>query len=311
MLFEPVRSAEPPIELRQQPARTPRARLRRLARGHGLAGRRDGRDAACRHARASSRATRRACGASNSAARLRIARRYVREARLPSASSRAPRSRASHAAFTSSGITNGGSSQPEILARRRGLGGAERGAVRRGRALHVRRTVADDRSCSRSATAVRSRRARPRSRARIACGIVAVDVRHDVPAVGLEALRRVVGEPAARRRRRSRCRCRRRRRSACRASACPRTSTPRARCLPSGSRRRGTRTCSDRRSCASGRLNSAARCFSASAMPTAFASPWPSGPVVVSMPSSSSRSGWPATREPSWRKFLSSSTPMS
>ncbi len=116
-------------------------------------------------------------------------------------------------------------------------------------------------------------------------GIVAVDVRHHVPAVGREALRRVVGEPAAR--------------LAvdrdavvvvegdqlAELAACRRTRTPRARCLPSCSRRRGTRTCSDRRRLKSSRLNSAARCFSASAMPTAFAMPWPSGPVVVSMPS--------------------------
>ena len=47
--------------------------------------------------------------------------------------------------------------------------------------------------------------------------------------------------------------------------------------------------------------------FSASAMPTALAKPWPSGPVVVSMPMSRSRSGCPAVREPSWRNFFSSS----
>ena len=41
-------------------------------------------------------------------------------------------------------------------------------------------------------------------------GVVAVDVLHDVPAVGFEALRRVFGEPARRPCRRWRCRCRRR-----------------------------------------------------------------------------------------------------
>ena len=46
---------------------------------------------------------------------------------------------------------------------------------------------------------------------------------------------------------------------------------------------------------------------SASAMPTALASPWPSGPVVVSIPGAWPYSGWPAVRLPSWRKRLSSS----
>src|SRR4029077_6105104 len=35
---------------------------------------------------------------------------------------------------------------------------------------------------------------------------------------------------------------------------------------------------------------------SASAMPTALAMPWPSGPVVVSMPAAWPYSGWPAVR---------------
>ncbi len=114
---------------------------------------------------------------------------------------------------------------------------------------------------------------------------MAVDVRDHVPAIGLEALRGVVGEPAGPRRRRWRCRCRRRARSACSASACRPASRPRARCLPSGSRRRGTRRCGGRRSSRRpSRLNSAASSASPSAMPTALARPWPSGPVVVSTP---------------------------
>ena len=43
---------------------------------------------------------------------------------------------------------------------------------------------------------------------------------------------------------------------------------------------------------------------SASAKPTLLASPWPSGPVVVSMPAAWPYSGWPAVREPTWRKCL-------
>ena len=42
-------------------------------------------------------------------------------------------------------------------------------------------------------------------------------------------------------------------------------------------------------------------------MPTALASPWPSGPVVVSMPGVTKFSGWPGVIEPSWRKRLISS----
>ncbi|MNL24183.1 hypothetical protein D3C87_1456070 [compost metagenome] len=50
--------------------------------------------------------------------------------------------------------------------------------------------------------------------------------------------------------------------------------------------------------------NSAASLASATAKPTELARPWPSGPVVVSMPVAWPNSGWPAVLEPSWRKFL-------
>ena len=40
-------------------------------------------------------------------------------------------------------------------------------------------------------------------------------------------------------------------------------------------------------------LNFAARIFSAIAIPTPLAIPWPRGPVVVSMPELISYSGWP------------------
>ena len=49
------------------------------------------------------------------------------------------------------------------------------------------------------------------------------------------------------------------------------------------------------------------QCFSAIAMPTAVARPWPSGPVVVSTPGVMKFSGWPGVFEPSWRKRLISS----
>ena len=86
----------------------------------------------------------------------------------------------------------------------------------------------------------------------------------------------------------------------------PASERLRARCLPSGSRRRGTPRCGGRRSSNSGRLKRCASSFSASAMPTALARPWPSGPVVVSTPGVSLASGWPAVFECSWRKCFSS-----
>ena len=58
-------------------------------------------------------------------------------------------------------------------------------------------------------------------------------------------------------------------------------------------------------------LNSAASIFSEIAIPTALAMPWPSGPVVVSMPRSKSNSGWPGVFDLSCLKFLRSSIDMS
>ena len=45
------------------------------------------------------------------------------------------------------------------------------------------------------------------------------------------------------------------------------------------------------------------RCASAIAIPTAVPKPCPSGPVVISMPRSSSYSGCPAVGDPHWRKL--------
>jgi hypothetical protein len=55
-------------------------------------------------------------------------------------------------------------------------------------------------------------------------------------------------------------------------------------------------------------LNCAASMRSPSAMPTAFESPCPSGPVVTSMPGEYLRSGWPAVGAPTCRKLLRSSS---
>ena len=43
-------------------------------------------------------------------------------------------------------------------------------------------------------------------------------------------------------------------------------------------------------------------------MPTLVATPWPSGPVVVSTPEVQPYSGWPGQRLPAWRKCLMSSS---
>ena len=58
----------------------------------------------------------------------------------------------------------------------------------------------------------------------------------------------------------------------------------------------------------SGLLKRAASIRSASAMPTPLEIPWPSGPVVASIPGAWPYSGCPAVGLPSWRKFLRSSS---
>ena len=52
----------------------------------------------------------------------------------------------------------------------------------------------------------------------------------------------------------------------------------------------------------------AASMRSPSARPTDIEMPWPSGPVVASMPGEYLRSGCPAVGEPTWRKFFRSSS---
>ena len=87
-----------------------------------------------------------------------------------------------------------------------------------------------------------------------------------------------------------------------------RATRPRRRGLPSGRRRSRSRRRGGRRSRGAGRLNVPARKRSAIAMPTPFAKPWPSGPVVTSMPAVWPHSGWPGVREPHWRNCFSSSS---
>jgi hypothetical protein len=75
---------------------------------------------------------------------------------------------------------------------------------------------------------------------------------------------------------------------------CRPATRPRAKCLPSGSRRREHPGAVVDDVHEAGRLKRCASSFSASAMPTALARPWPSGPVVVSTPGVSwPNSGWP------------------
>ena len=122
--------------------------------------------------------------------------------------------------------------------------------------------------------------------------VVPIDLLH-VPTVGLEALLRVlpegevgaaldadvvvviqVDDPSP-------------------ARGARRARPPRARYPPSDRRRSRSRRCSDRRSLAPSTLYFAAAICCASAIPTPFAKPWPSGPVVVSMPRIRSCSGCP------------------
>ena len=136
--------------------------------------------------------------------------------------SRAPaRARVPAARRPRAGSRTAGACQPMCCARRGDLLGAERRAVRVVRARLVRRALADHGLAADQRRPVASRPCAA-SIARVdRVDVVAVDVADHVPAVGLEALRRVVGEPALRRCRRSRCRCRRRS-----AISLPRPSVP-------------------------------------------------------------------------------------
>src|SRR5271165_4798168 len=62
------------------------------------------------------------------------------------------------------------------------------------------------------------------------------------------------------------------------------------------------------RRCRCGRLYRSASHLLAMAIPTLVATPWPSGPVVVSTPDVQRYSGWPGHLLSSWRNFLRSST---
>ena len=55
-------------------------------------------------------------------------------------------------------------------------------------------------------------------------------------------------------------------------------------------------------------MKRAASIRSASAIPTDIEIPWPSGPVVASIPGLYLRSGWPAVGQPTWRKCSMSSS---
>ena len=195
-MFEPVRSAEPPISSRQLRAERFERRLRCLARGH--ARRRRPRLARSRRRRARGQSAGRSpfMRRSNSAASSGCAR-VARERAFHSASqhrrraSRAipgrtdvvrnlerrilPAERLARAAATSSAP-----SAAPCVASVPCLFGAPQPMI-------VLQQISDGRSVCACAPSI------------AACdrvGIVAVDVRHHVPAVGLEALRRVVGEPA-------------------------------------------------------------------------------------------------------------------
>ena len=83
----------------------------------------------------------------------------------------------------------------QVLAGCGDLGLAQRGAVAIVRTAEIRRAVADDGLAADHARLV-ILRTRLEDRLPDGLGVMAVDVAHHVPAVGLETLRRVVGEPA-------------------------------------------------------------------------------------------------------------------
>ena len=188
----------------------------------------------------------------------------------------------------SSGTTKGSCVPAERLARAGDLFGAERRAVRGGRAGLLRRAVADGGLGRRSGSAGRTLRRLERAAA-IASVIVAVDA-HRAPAGGLEALHLVgrVGE---------------RDRAVDRDAVVVEEDDQLVQPQVAGERDRLLADAFHQVAVAGEHIGvvvdevvaEAARsaCRSAIAMPTALARPWPSGPVVVSMPAAWPYSGWP------------------
>ena len=123
-------------------------------------------------------------------------------------------------------------------------------------------------------------RGSPRQRLRV----VPIDIGDHLPAVAAKARRRVIAEPARHLAIDGNAVVVVQSRRACRVRGCRRASRPRGKSPPSGSRRPERRRCDGRSPEIRARLNCAASSFSASAMPTALLTPWPSGPVVVSIP---------------------------
>ena len=95
----------------------------------------------------------------------------------------------------SAGISNGGAVQPKCLARRGNLLLAHGFAMHGGGALLVGRTPADDGLGANQRRPVGHGAGRGQRRGH-GLAVLTVDLRQDVPAIGLETLRRVVVEPA-------------------------------------------------------------------------------------------------------------------
>ena len=198
--LEPVRSAEPPIS--SGSAR--RERLDRVLRGLAR------RDASRPSRRCAPTQRARVACASRPATRLHAALELARRARDAPARSarsasfhsrsqrRAALARVPACVDARRGISNGGVRPAERLARGGDLLLAQRRAVRRRRCPPCSARPCRSRVLQQISVGPVGRALAPaRSRASTALDVVAVDVADHVPAVGLEALRRVVGEPAA------------------------------------------------------------------------------------------------------------------
>ena len=175
VLFEPVRSAEPPIVSGSRSLIAPSASsdALRVATFCGVGDQR----------RRYSSSSEKPSGSSPAMRRLEL-RRAVAERRGAAVHAAcapcAARARAAPGGGDLAGISNGGAVQPSALARGGDLVGAQRGAVGRRGALLVGRAVADDRAAGDQRSGA-DRRAPRRARARDV-GVVMPVAARDVPA---------------------------------------------------------------------------------------------------------------------------------
>ena len=197
--FDPVRSAEPPRSSGSAGDQVVQRVLRGLARRDRSRPRAPSSKSASAVSRPARRQLAAPCGAGTRRRARDAPRRRRRSACCQSrlALRRRACARVPCRAQTSAGTSNGACGPAERRARAGDLVRAERRAVHVVRAGLVRRALADD---GPAADQRRPVGGSPRARARCAASSAAASwpstPRDHVPAVGLEALRRVVGEPA-------------------------------------------------------------------------------------------------------------------